>query len=932
MASYTDIIPKFNPYISQLPVEAMVAVGMEKQKRYDEGVQKLQSYIDTVAGLEIMRPQDKAYLQSKLNELGNNLRTVAAGDFSNFQLVNSVGGMIGQVGKDKFVQAAVQSTAWDKQQRALMEEDRKKGTLAPENEANYSKKLRSYYESGIKDEYGNPIKFNSNYIPHFDVFKFAKETFDAVKPDGMTWDQVYETDANGKPKIDPKTGEPIFSPVMIRMEKEGIFPQKVKDTLDQIFSDPRVSQQLNITGEYNFGGLDSQRLREKLAPQKQATAAAYEDAINELSLKKNLAKTSTEKDNIQTQIDKLQNALDNVNSNYAELEKLANTNPDYVRGYLYKNDVKERYTSMFGKTVVKQTTMSNPGWEAAFKLKQEANEQDRWLKRLQFDDKWKTLEYEQKERLAKRKGAKLDADGNIIIGGGGTGVEQADEPSDIDMLYQLDADYGKAASEFNSSSDNFVWEMVFANNPNNQKTLNDLMAKGNTKDKAIGIILQNSARNNKQSLEEYLTYWGTSAERAYNKIAPNDVPPELKDSYKIYKASKRDFENMSAIKKKVDEYTEANLGSTVSKQILTTNIKPQKVKLYGNEYTLSPDDIYDLAVYLRGNQSSVGFLNDAGARKAAKAAEERIRARGNEPLLETVLRQNVTSGGPLGIITMATRTLGTPTRLWRNVSDGIRSRFSGDTEDDVDLSQVMDIYNKIDNDEFTNGIAKKAEIIRNVYGKKPNVKMGVLTGDAETDRATLYDLKRFGGAYTTGQKQNMSPDMDKFITSLSNDAKDLNLETQVVMDVNNNPQIEIVSYGTDGKRLGGMTIQPDEAASIGIDVNSLYEPRQVSLLRNYMNVKGNQTSSGDPRDVSTYVQGDAYFEKPDFVNMQNTPYDIKANVKFANGVYYGYLYVNDGVRKPKVYSAPGLSNLTDAYLNLIQNATPAWAEKILTQQ
>lgn len=223
MASYTDIIPKFNPYIQQLPIEAMVQVGMEKQKRYDEGIQKLQTYIDTVAGLEVMRPQDKAYLQSRLNDLGNNLKTVAAGDFSNFQLVNSVGGMIGQIGKDKFVQAAVQSTAWDKQQRALMEEDRKKGTLSPDNETNYNKKLRAYYESGIKDELGNPIKFSGSYVPFFDIFKFAKETFDAVKPDGMTWDEIYVTDANGKPKIDPKTGEPILSPVMIRMEKEDLF-------------------------------------------------------------------------------------------------------------------------------------------------------------------------------------------------------------------------------------------------------------------------------------------------------------------------------------------------------------------------------------------------------------------------------------------------------------------------------------------------------------------------------------------------------------------------------------------------------------------------------------------------------------------------------------------------------------------------------------
>jgi hypothetical protein len=82
MASFTDIIPQFNPYVQQLPVEAMVQVGMEKQKRYDEGIQKIQSQIDTVAGLDISKPLHKMYLQSKLNELGNNLKTVAAGDFS----------------------------------------------------------------------------------------------------------------------------------------------------------------------------------------------------------------------------------------------------------------------------------------------------------------------------------------------------------------------------------------------------------------------------------------------------------------------------------------------------------------------------------------------------------------------------------------------------------------------------------------------------------------------------------------------------------------------------------------------------------------------------------------------------------------------------------------------------------------------------------
>ena len=110
MASFTDQISQFNPYIQELPVEAMAQVGMAKQAQYDQGVRKVQNYVDRVAGLEIAKPQHKQYLQSKMDELGNRLKTVAAGDFSNQQLVNSVSGMTGQIIKDPIIQNAVYST------------------------------------------------------------------------------------------------------------------------------------------------------------------------------------------------------------------------------------------------------------------------------------------------------------------------------------------------------------------------------------------------------------------------------------------------------------------------------------------------------------------------------------------------------------------------------------------------------------------------------------------------------------------------------------------------------------------------------------------------------------------------------------------------------------------------------------------------------
>ena len=79
--------------------------------RFGEGVQKIQESIDNIAGLDVVRDVDKQYSQSKLNQLGGQLSMVAGGDFSNFQLVNSVNGMTNQIAKDPNVLNAVASAS-----------------------------------------------------------------------------------------------------------------------------------------------------------------------------------------------------------------------------------------------------------------------------------------------------------------------------------------------------------------------------------------------------------------------------------------------------------------------------------------------------------------------------------------------------------------------------------------------------------------------------------------------------------------------------------------------------------------------------------------------------------------------------------------------------------------------------------------------------
>jgi hypothetical protein len=948
MASFTDQTPQFNPYIQQLPIEAMVAVGMEKQKRYDEGVQKIQQSIYNVAGLKVLRPQDKDYLQSQLNTLGSNLKTVAAGDFSNYQLVNSVSGMATQIGKDPYIQAAVKSAAHDQNEMGRIQKDEDDGKLNPANSVKYLKQRDAYMKAGLKDANGKPISLNASYIPSFDYFKFAKETFDAVKPDGLTWDQVYETDANGNPKIDPVTKKPIYSPVMIRMEKEGRFPEKVRQTLDQIFADPRVGRQLQIEGEYTYGGLDSKGLIQKSTSQMNSVVESLNDQLAELQIKKNAGQ------DVQAQIDTTTENIQKVKENFGEYAKLALENPEGARGALFQNDVRSRYTTMFGEMKQKTTNMDNPGWNANFKLLEEANEQRRFAQNLAFQKQshsdrmnMELLKMQQTERLAKTKGTRL----GTSVGGSGTGatnLELADMPSDAAQTILMHENaYTDAANNFSNQSNGFLWDNVFSKSPINQKNYNDLLKKnGGDSQAAINTLMNNMANSAKDGPLSFKNRWSKLAEENYTKD-PNKLKPSVKKSYDDFVAARREFQTQSATQKNIDAQMVALFGNQMTKDATTAGYKDQKINYNGKQINITKDDAYDLAIYLRGNKESLGMFNDAGAKQAAAEAATRLEARGKGELIDAALKgPGRWVGSPLTNLVRTSKDIGSKWigavgDLLTGKGDLSKVMFNEDIANsfvqkqntyDPAFNQVMKIYGTLDNDKYTGMMKVKSDAIKNAYGVPPNLKMPFLTGNTEDDKNLVYNVKRMAGAYTTGQMQNMSPDFKNFLSSIEGkDLTDLNLETTVKMDSNRNPVVEIVSYGPGGKRTGAMTIQYDEAINLGIDLGGMYEPKEVSSLRNFMNFNNKQSSSGDPEEISTYRSGDAYLTKPQFPNMQNSPYDVKGNFKFQNGLYFGYIYVNDG-KKSNVGYTPGVESLTELYNNMTTNTTPAWAQAILNQK
>lgn len=286
MASFTDLIPQFNPYIQQLPVEAMVTVGMEKQKRYDEGLQKIQSQIENVAGLDIYKDADRAYLQSKLNELGSNLKNVAAGDFSNFQLVNSVGGMTNQIIKDRNIQNGLSSTQRIRKEQSYMDEDRRKGTLHANNENFFNEQVQNYINNDTVGEV-----FGSRYQPYTDYQKKWREVQKSLGVKETQTDLPFLMNGQGqfideKGNLLPAGAKPIPNDYMVRETFKGIDPERLKQAI-MVSMDDNDYRQMQIDAHFSYKGYTPQMLADQAHKSYTTDRRELEKTINSLNILKN---------------------------------------------------------------------------------------------------------------------------------------------------------------------------------------------------------------------------------------------------------------------------------------------------------------------------------------------------------------------------------------------------------------------------------------------------------------------------------------------------------------------------------------------------------------------------------------------------------------------------------------------------------------------
>ena len=341
MASWTDKMPQFNPYIQQMPVEAMSQVGMYKQQQYNQGLEKIQGQIENVAGLDIIRDVDKKYLESKLNELGGKLNTVAAGDFSNFQLVNSVGGMTNQIAKDKSIQSAVSSTSRYRKQLTNMETAIKEGKSSQSNIFDFNTKASNWLNSM---EVGK--SFDDRYVQYKNVKTTAMEAIKALHPKLSQYDIPFKINDDGT--INKK----LIADAMKRYKIEGVDENQIAQAITASLTPDDINQ-LGIDANYQFRGVTSQDLVKKA---KDNYTAKKEDAIvtlNYLRKQKEIISDPVVNKKISDQIKDYENLLgkdgvlglldEELNSNI----EIANNNPEAVKLSIYKDGFIKEFGNAF---------------------------------------------------------------------------------------------------------------------------------------------------------------------------------------------------------------------------------------------------------------------------------------------------------------------------------------------------------------------------------------------------------------------------------------------------------------------------------------------------------------------------------------------------------------------------------------------------------
>jgi hypothetical protein len=440
MASFTDTLVGFNPYIAQIPVDDYVRVGMQKQAEYNQGVTKVQNYIDSVSGIEVIKDEHKQYLNKRVNQLQGEVSKIVGEDFSRQQLVNSVGHLTSQIGTDPIIQNAEISTQRYKQGIAEMKRAQTEGKSSPSNEWYFQSQVSNW----LNDKDINST-LNASYTPYTDVNKKALEAIKSVHPDAKIEEIPFVRGIDGQVVLD-KDGQPKIDMAMIKKEVKGVEPERIEAAIKASL-DQNDLRQLQIDGMYNYRGYDKVAMKRVADDSYNYKLSQINDTIKGLQVERmgHIGDAAYVK-KIDDTIKNLSNRAEQYQQGYKRDIQYLDSNLDGYKSNLYMQNYLSKFGDGFAYAENSLTYENNPYFMAAERKRENDIKWQEFLVNKQFQSedlkiKWEKLgidreELEIKRMEAEAKLAKLKP-GQTPLELTGTAIS---EPIDQKSLESITAD------------------------------------------------------------------------------------------------------------------------------------------------------------------------------------------------------------------------------------------------------------------------------------------------------------------------------------------------------------------------------------------------------------------------------------------------------------------------------------------------------------
>lgn len=430
MASFASTPVEFTPYIapSNLELEAQNIelegrVGMQLQQQYNQNAQKIQGVVDTIAGLQVVKPEHKEYLSKAMGTLMSDLKTIAGSDLSQQSVLTQAASFASKVYNDKNIQNAVLSTKHYQDAITQVQDMRKAGKSAASNDNMVMREANKWLNDGQLDS----TLTKQSYTPYYN---YQKDWLDFLKAKQVSVD-VYQAPAGEFTPVDPVSGKPnhMMAYAMVDGKKEVLTPQEVSNLFQQFLgTNAQAQTQVDIDATY-FSDLTPteaalsqvQTMREQMVGQMTAELGDLE--VQQASL----ANTD---ESLNRKIEQYRQGISSVVDGAQEQDALFLSNPEAAKKSLFTSNLVNSMGSSFAYQKMERKYTSNP-MRSAFMEEQKFHADQEYRKASLDLRREQNAIAKQKKRSGSGEGG--EQRGLLTAGGVNTDTEDQTTPAEANM-------------------------------------------------------------------------------------------------------------------------------------------------------------------------------------------------------------------------------------------------------------------------------------------------------------------------------------------------------------------------------------------------------------------------------------------------------------------------------------------------------------------